>query len=279
MSAKENIQSEFRSDALAMLERFRLMDDDFFSETLDGKIDAVQFVLNTVLERDDLKVIETKAQREYKSATKRSIRLDIWAQYADGRVADIEIQRADKGTGAERARIHSSMIDRDLLEKGQDFNEIAETYVIFITENDKFNAGMPLYHIDRTVKELDHLEFGDRSHIIYVNGAFRHTGHPVGRLMHDFWCTEADDMLNDVLAKEVRYMKETEKGRTAMCEMMEEMLEKTKAEGKAEGMMIQLYMLVKNNRLTLNEAAKEANKTEAEFKKGMDAYFSQLVLV
>lgn len=243
MGTEEKVRFGLHEDALAMLDSFKLMDDEFFSEALDGKIDAVQFILNTVLERDDLKVIETRTQREYKSATKRSVKLDIWAQDADGRVADIEIQRANKGTGAARARIRSSMIDRNLLEKGQDFDEVAETYVIFITENDKFNAGMPLYHIGRTVRELDHLEFGDRSHIIYVNGAFKDTGHPVGRLMHDFWCTEADDMLNDVLAREVRYMKETEGGRASMCEIMEKMYAEGKAEGKAEGMMI-LYRLV-----------------------------------
>ena len=234
MGAEEKAQSRFHEDAVAMLERFKLMDDDFFSEALDGKIDAVQFILNTVLERDDLKVIETKTQREYKSATKRSIKLDIWAQDEQGRVTDVEIQRADKGTGAKRARFHSSMIDRDLLEKGQEFDEAAETFVIFITENDKYDAGLPVYHINRTIEELNHRSFEDESHIVYVNGAFRDTSHPIGRLMHDFWCTSADDMLNDVLAKEVRYMKETEEGRTSMCEMMEKMLEKTKAEGIAE---------------------------------------------
>ena len=64
---------------LNRIDRLKLMDDDFFSEALDGKIEAVEFILQVVLERDDLKVIETKAQVEYKSATKRSIRLDIKA--------------------------------------------------------------------------------------------------------------------------------------------------------------------------------------------------------
>ena len=161
MGAEEKTPSRFHDDAVTMLERFKLMDDDFFSEALDGKIEAVQFILNTVLERDDLKVIETKTQREYKSATKRSIKLDIWAQDEEGRITDVEIQRADKGTGSKRARFHSSMIDRDLLEKGQKFDEAAETYVIFITENDKYDAGLPAYHIDRTIRELNHRSFKD----------------------------------------------------------------------------------------------------------------------
>ena len=278
MTAEGKSPSKFQDNALMMLESFRLMDDEFFSETLDGKIDAVQFIINTVLERNDLKIINTKTQREYKSATKRSIKLDIWAQDAEGRIVDIEIQKADQGTGAERARLHSSMIDRELLEKGQKFDELVETYVIFITENDKYDAGLPLYHIDRTIRELGHQEFGDKSHIVYVNGAFKDINHPIGRLMHDFWCTKADDMMNDVLAREVRYMKENEEGRTSMSKLLEEMLEKSKeagkAEGKAEGKLITVYEFVKDGIITMSEGAKRVNLSEHDFQSGMNAYFS-----
>ena len=34
----------------------RLMDDDFFSEALDEKIAPVEYILNTILERDDIRV-------------------------------------------------------------------------------------------------------------------------------------------------------------------------------------------------------------------------------
>ena len=48
----------------------------------------------------------------------------------------MEIQRAEEGAGARRARFHGSMIDRDLLGKGKDFDELPESFVIFITEED-----------------------------------------------------------------------------------------------------------------------------------------------
>ena len=54
-----------REAHLARIARLRLMDDDFFSEALDGKIEAVEFILRVILDRNDLKVIETKAQVEY----------------------------------------------------------------------------------------------------------------------------------------------------------------------------------------------------------------------
>ena len=207
---------------LELIAGLRLMDDNFFSEALDGKIAPVQYILNTILERDDLRVLYTEAQVEYKSATRRSIKLDIRAVDTEGRVMDIEIQRSEQGAGVRRARFHSSMIDRTLLAKGDDFEDLADTYVIFITEKDKFGAGLPLYHVERTIPELDHTAFGDGTHIIYVNGEFRDLENPIGRLMHDMNCTDADEMLNPLLAEEVRYLKETEGGRVQMCRAFEE---------------------------------------------------------
>lgn len=102
---------------LELLKGLRLMDDDFFSEALDEKIEPVEYILRTILERNDIKVQCTEAQVEYKSATKRSIKLDIRAVDTEGRVLDIEVQRADKGASVRRARFHSSVIDRTLLEK------------------------------------------------------------------------------------------------------------------------------------------------------------------
>lgn len=102
---------------LELLKGLRLMDDDFFSEALDEKIEPVEYILRTILERNDIKVQCTEAQVEYKSATKRSIKLDIRAVDTEGRILDIEVQRADKGASVRRARFHSSVIDRTLLEK------------------------------------------------------------------------------------------------------------------------------------------------------------------
>ena len=233
---KRNVTNE---NDLQRIKELRLMDDDFFSEALDGKTEAVEYILNTVLERDDIKVKSTKAQAEYKSATKRSIKLDIQAEDVNGRLMDIEIQRSDRGSGVRRARFHSSMIDRALLSKGDDFEDLVDTYVIFITEKDKFGMGIPLYHIERKISEMDNALFGDGAHILYVNGEYRNLEHPVGSLMHDFNCKDAKDMVNPLLAEEVRYLKETEGGLSQMSRILEEMrneaAEKAKAEGRAEG--------------------------------------------
>ena len=53
--------------------------------------------------------------------------------------------------------------------------------------------------------------FKDEAYIIYVNSQIKDET-KLGRLMHDFSCTNAKDMHNKVLADRVRYFKEDERG-------------------------------------------------------------------
>ena len=46
------------------------------------------------------------------------------------------------------------MIDTNMLEAGQEFSDIHDSYVIFITENDILGQGLPLYHINRIVEDM-----------------------------------------------------------------------------------------------------------------------------
>ncbi|MBQ8210096.1 MAG: PD-(D/E)XK nuclease family transposase [Clostridia bacterium] len=198
------------------------MDDDFMSKVFDRNIEATQLLLNIILERTDIKVESVKAQREFKTVIGHSVKFDIFAKDVTGKPYDIEIQRSDKGASPKRARYNNSVLDTYLLEKGKDYTELTETYIIFITENDVLGKNLPLYHMERKVLETDEL-FDDGSHIIFVNGQYNNPDNAIGKLMHDFRCTKADDMHYSQLADKVRYFKETEGGSSAMCKMMEEM--------------------------------------------------------
>ena len=205
---------------LQRLRGLRLLDDDFMQKVFEDKA-CTEFLLRIILNRTDLKVLRVNGQQDIKNLQGRSVRLDILAVDADNRVYNIEIQRSDKGAGVKRARYNSSLIDANVTEPGEKYENLCESYVIFITENDIMKAGLPIYHIDRTVKETGEL-FGDESHIIYVNSQIKDES-ALGKLMHDFSCTDAKDMKYKILADRVRYFKEDEKGVATMCKAMEEM--------------------------------------------------------
>ena len=105
-----------------------------------------------------------------------------------------------------------------MLKAGQEFSELRDSYMVFITRTDIFKRGIPIYTINRHFEETNEL-FDDGSHIVYVNGNYKGDD-TIGRLMHDFGCKEAKDMYYPELAKGVKHFKE-EGGRERMCEAVE----------------------------------------------------------
>ena len=250
-SKKElNFEQKHMED-LQRLQGFRLLDEDK---------KCTEFLLQIILNRKDLRVESIQVQYDIKNLQGRSIRLDILAIDIKGRVYNIEIQRNDKGAGVKRARYNSSLIDANITEPGDKYQNLNESYVIFITENDIMKKGLPIYHVDRIVRETGEA-FGDESHIIYVNSQVKDQT-ALGKLMYDFSCINAKDMHYKILADRVRYFKEDEKGVETMCKAMEEMRNETAHEKAVE---IAERML-KSGKLSYEEIAEFAELTIEEVK-------------
>lgn len=248
-----------KSKDLERIKNFRLMDDDFMVVVFDGDVQTTGYVVNTVLEKSDIEIIQVTVQSEQKNLSGRSIILDVLAQDSIGKYYNIEIQRSDRGAGRQRARYHASILDSKLLPAGERRFVLPETYVIFITENDVLKKGYPLYHIERVIQENGEL-FDDGEHIIYVNGAYEGND-PIGRLMNDFRVNDPDEMFSEVLKRKSKFFKETEEGQATMCRMMEEM----RKESEANATVKVLATLVEQKKISLFDAAQTSQMTEAEF--------------
>lgn len=218
---------------LERLRRFRPFDDTFMRGLFRDDIPLTQFVLRIILGKPDLVVTSCETQADMKRVTgARSICLDAYATDSRGTKYDIEVQRSDCGASPKRVRYHSSVMDVENLDEKQDYKELPDTYVIFITENDVLGMEQPLYCIERIIRGADKV-FDDGSHILYVNGKCRDDS-DLGKLMHDFDCSDASDMFFGVLAEKTRYLKETQEGVSKMCKIMEDLRDESFAEGKTE---------------------------------------------
>lgn len=226
---------------LQRLRGFRLLDNDFMTKVFED-ISCAELLLRIILNDEGIRVLEAHSQRGIKNLQGRSVKLDILAVDSHNRVFNVEVQRSDRGAGAKRARYNSALIDANVTEPGDQYEDLNETFVIFITENDVMKAGLPIYHIDRVVRETGKL-FEDEEHIIYVNSQIKDET-KLGRLMHDFSCTDAKDMYNKVLADRVRYFKEDERGVEIMCREMEIMRNQAHEEGIEKGRIMQLIKQV-----------------------------------
>ena len=215
-----NNEQQHQKD-LERIKNFRLMDDDFMNACFDGNIEATELILRIILNRQDINVTQVTTQKVMKNLMGRDIWLDILAKDNKNETLNVEVQRSDKGANRRRARYHSSILDAHLLKPSEDFDKLPETYVIFITESDVIGKNQLIYKIDRYIDGID--LFNDGEHIIYVNGEIRGSETELKKLMHDFFCTNPDDMYYEELAKKVRYFKEEEEGVKSMCRALEEM--------------------------------------------------------
>ena len=87
------------------IRKFRLLDDVFMKEVLRGNLAGVQDIIQTLLKRSDLEVIEVQTQDELSNLVGHGVRLDILARDSRGRYYNIEIQRSDSGAEPKRGTI------------------------------------------------------------------------------------------------------------------------------------------------------------------------------
>ena len=119
--------------------------------------------------KQDLILTREETQKDLKRLlSARSLCLDVHGIDSENRRYDTDVQRADSGARLERARYHSAAMDIEALNAGQEFEELPETYTIFVTENDFFGKGVGLYPIER-MNLATQSPINDREHILYLS--------------------------------------------------------------------------------------------------------------
>ena len=209
---------------LETLEKLRILDDTLMREVFRNNLELAQFMLRIIIGKSDLVLTKEETQYDLQHLFgSRSITLDVFGEDSDGKQYDCEVQIADDGANAHRARYHSAAMDVDNLKIREDFRSLPDTYVIFITENDVWGEGQPIYLIDR-INTTTGKHFDDGEHIIYVNGAYdnKDDTSDLAKLIHDFRCKKADEMVLTPFADIMKFLKETPKGVDRMCKVMEE---------------------------------------------------------
>lgn len=206
--------------------------DDIFMRNVFKKKECVEYILQVVMNKKDLQVIDQILQMDYKNLQGRSAVLDCVARDETDRQFNVEIQGENDGASPKRARYHSGLLDMNTLNPGEPFDKLPETYIIFITRNDTLKNNLPISHIKRVIRESGEI-FDDEENIIYVNSQ-KQDDTELGRLMHDLHCKKASDMYSPILSSRVHELKETEKGVEEMCRDMEEIY----GEGMKSGRLI-----------------------------------------
>ena len=238
MSAKTNTDKNSqgiladRERRVEEARKFNLLSNVFMSVALNDK-PACQYVLRILTGIQDLVVKEIRTQHRISKIESHDAILDVLAEDGSGRIYNLEIQRADTVDHARRTRFYGAMIDSEYLEKGKDYEEMPDVYLIYISETDLWKAGHTVYTVEKYFKNTD-IRYEDGLHILYANAAVD-DGTEIAKLMQYFKVADPEDMSQSDLSKRVHYLKCEEGGYAEMCEIADKIFQEGIQQGIERG--------------------------------------------
>ena len=203
-----------------LIQSMCMMNNRFMNLMLEDNIEAAQVLLRVTLKNDKIKVKSVKIQSFIQNLYGHSAQLDILAQDENGNYFNVEVQRSDEGAQAKRARYYSSILDTHFLQAGREYEDLPDSYVIFITENDVLKEGRAIYNIRRYISESGQ-SFEDGSKIVYVNSQCQDDT-ALGRLMQDMYCTDPEKLNYKEFAPRMESLKYKKEENTKMRDLFEE---------------------------------------------------------
>lgn len=83
------------------------------------------------------------------TAKSKGIRLDIYVEDDNNTVFNLEMQTTTYKELPKRSRYYQGIIDLNMIEKGESYDILKESYVIFICTFDFFEKGRSVYEFDK----------------------------------------------------------------------------------------------------------------------------------
>ena len=101
----------------------------------------------------------------------KSVRLDVYVRDGKGTVYDIEMQVSDTKELPKRSRYYQSMIDLQMIDRGEYYKNLKPSYIIFICPFDLFDKGRHIYTFRNICEEDNSLSLEDGAVKIFLNAA------------------------------------------------------------------------------------------------------------
>ena len=170
MNGNETEQMENIEDSQTSWEELSISNDFLFGKVMQNP-ELCKELLQRIL--PDLKIDHIEYPELQKNIKQdidaKSVRLDVYVKDEKAVVYDIEMQVSDTKELPKRSRYYQSMIDLQLIDKGQYYNELNRSYVIFICPFDAFGKGRHIYTFENICKEDGSISMGDEAVKIFLN--------------------------------------------------------------------------------------------------------------
>lgn len=149
------------------LQEMTIMDGFLFGEVMQDP-ENCRILLERILDME-IKQVEviTEMTMQY-HPDYHGIRLDVYAKDEQGSHFNVEMQ-VRKTPVEKRSRYYHSFLDMFLLRTNTDFDQLPDSYVIFICDYDPFGRSSYRYRIDSRCLEFPDLDIPDGRHTIILN--------------------------------------------------------------------------------------------------------------
>ena len=239
---------------------FRPIDDVFF-EVLANDVPFCEELLRTILEDTKLVVNDVIVQSSERNVYGRSVRLDALCTLGNGEKCNIEVQRSDNDDHLKRVRFNASSITVKESQVGDRFEDVAEVYVVYISEFDIFDRERTIYHVENVIRETGE-QVDDGLHRIFVNTIYN-DGSDIADLMSCFTQKQVNNPKFPVLTRRMNELKNEEGGLNIVCEVMQK-YEKIAAEDAAKKERIEAIQNMIELGLTEEKILTKYSKEEYE---------------
>ncbi len=145
-------------------DELQFTDDFLFCKVLENNEDLCRELLELILAKKIRKINYLAKQKVIDiTSDGKGIRLDVYLEDEENTVFDIEMQTTTSNNLPKRTRYYQGMIDLNLIEKGMDYRELKESYIIFICMQNPFKKDLHLYTFENKCNEDMGLSLGDES--------------------------------------------------------------------------------------------------------------------
>ena len=198
------------------VEQLTFTDDKMFQTVLnDPQICAelIERLLHVRVDHVEYPELEKAIEPYY---TSKGVRLDVYIKDSD-KVIDIECQANLKSALGKRTRYYQSMIDIDNLMKGEEYDKLKESYILFICKDDPFkdaeerHYGLPCYTFKNVCTENSNVNLDDKTiKVLYNASAYEKEEDPLIRgFLHYIYTGEPGE--DDFAKKLYRLVEQTKK--------------------------------------------------------------------
>ena len=257
------------------LEELEIWDDFMFGAVMSNK-ELCKHLLEIILQKKIKDIRYTELQKtidlQYDA---KSIRLDVYVEDDLDSVYNIEIQTTDEKNLPKRSRFYQGMIDLNILNKGESYNKLKKSYVIFICNYDPFGKGRCFYRFENVCVDDPSLKLEDDSVKIMINPYGNDTkqfGKGFAALMDFLKNGQISDTYTESLKDEITEVKVSEEWRRRYMKLLIRDQENIEM-GKELGELSTCVRQVKNNleRFSADQLASLLGFDQATIQKIIDS--------